>query len=167
MKRPALQNQRVAVRGMASRARMVFGTLKKRAPGWDFNPRPSGLITAAPPTELQGQTGAARGKWRCQLHGNEHVQVQGWVTFITNVGRVAQLEQIELYEFRKYCAELTECNPHKNLSESHYQKMYQNTFVQHQVNFHRIIVLSLEWTDKFSFRHLEQKWDIALRTLLI
>ena len=27
----------------------------------------------------------------------------GRVTFITNVGRVAQLEQIELYEFRKYC----------------------------------------------------------------
>ena len=28
-------------------------------------------------------------KWRCQLHGNEYVQVQGRVTFITNVGRVA------------------------------------------------------------------------------
>ena len=25
---------------------------------WELNPRPSGLITAAPPTELQGQTGA-------------------------------------------------------------------------------------------------------------
>ena len=27
-----------------------------------MNPRPSSLITAAPPTELQGQTGAGRGK---------------------------------------------------------------------------------------------------------
>ena len=34
-------------------------------PGWDLNPRPSSLITAAPPTGLQGQTGAGRGKWRC------------------------------------------------------------------------------------------------------
>ena len=47
------------------------------------------LITAAPPTELQGQTGAGRGKRKCQLHGNEYVQVQGRVTFITNFGRVA------------------------------------------------------------------------------
>ena len=44
---------------------------------------------AAPPTELQGQTGAGRGKWRCQLHGNEYVHVQGRVTFMTSVGRVA------------------------------------------------------------------------------
>ena len=43
-------------------------------------PRPSGQIPAAPPTEPQGQTGAGRGKWRCQSHGNEHVQVQGKAT---------------------------------------------------------------------------------------
>ena len=34
-------------------------------PGWELNPRPSGLISAVPPTELQSQTGAGRGKWRC------------------------------------------------------------------------------------------------------
>ena len=33
-----------------------------------LNPRLSGLITAAPPTELQGQTGAGRGKCRSQFH---------------------------------------------------------------------------------------------------
>ena len=46
---------------------------RKLWPGWELNSRPSGLITAAPwpPTELQCQTGAGRGKWRCQLHGNE------------------------------------------------------------------------------------------------
>ena len=33
MKRPALQNKRVAVLRMAFRARKVFGTLEKRAPG--------------------------------------------------------------------------------------------------------------------------------------
>ena len=32
MKRPALQNKRVAVLGMALRARKVFGTFEKRAP---------------------------------------------------------------------------------------------------------------------------------------
>ena len=58
-------------------------------PGWELYPQPLGLITAAPPTELQGQTGASRGRWRCQLHGNEYVQVQGRVMFIANIGRVA------------------------------------------------------------------------------
>ena len=33
MKRPALQNKRVTVLGMALRARKVFGTFEKRAPG--------------------------------------------------------------------------------------------------------------------------------------
>ena len=33
MKRPALQNKRVAVLGMALRARKVFGTFEKWAPG--------------------------------------------------------------------------------------------------------------------------------------
>ena len=39
---------------------MEMGPHKDRGklwPGWELNPRPSGLITAAPPTELQGQTG--------------------------------------------------------------------------------------------------------------
>ena len=36
---------------------------------------------AALPTELQGQTEADRGNWRSQIHGKEHVQVQG-VTFM-------------------------------------------------------------------------------------
>ena len=36
-------------------------------PGWELNPRLSGLITTAPPTELQGQTGAGRGKWRFSI----------------------------------------------------------------------------------------------------
>ena len=47
---------------------MEMGPHKDRGklwPGWELNPRPSGLITAVPPTELQGQTGAGRGKWRC------------------------------------------------------------------------------------------------------
>ena len=29
--------------------------------GWELNPQASGLITAAPPTQLQGQTRAGRG----------------------------------------------------------------------------------------------------------
>ena len=33
MKRPALQNERVVVLRMAFRARKVFGTFEKRAPG--------------------------------------------------------------------------------------------------------------------------------------
>ena len=50
-----------------------------------MNPRPSSLITAAPPTELQGQTGAGRGKW----HGNEYVDTRkGYVGLATH-GRVA------------------------------------------------------------------------------
>ena len=69
---------------------------RKLWPGWELNPPPSGLITATPLTELQGQTGTGRGKWRCQLPGNEYIQVQGWVTFITNVGRVAL--HITLYD---------------------------------------------------------------------
>ena len=47
---------------------MEMGPHKDRGklwPGWELNPRPSGLFTAAPPTELQGQTGAGRWKWRC------------------------------------------------------------------------------------------------------
>ena len=36
MKRPALQNKWVAVLGMALRARKVFGTFEKRAPGYGF-----------------------------------------------------------------------------------------------------------------------------------
>ena len=38
MKRPALQNKRVAVLDMALRARKVFGTFEKRAPGPDGLP---------------------------------------------------------------------------------------------------------------------------------
>ena len=41
MKRPALQNQRVAVLGMAFWARMVFGTFEKRAPGACFSKGPN------------------------------------------------------------------------------------------------------------------------------
>ena len=37
MKRTALQNQRVAVLGMAFRAQMVFGTFEKQAPGLYLN----------------------------------------------------------------------------------------------------------------------------------
>ena len=37
MKRPALQNKRVAVLGMALRARKVFGTFEKRAPQFRRN----------------------------------------------------------------------------------------------------------------------------------
>ena len=44
--------------------------------------RSSGLITAAPPTELQSQAGAGRGILRCQIHSNECVQVQGRVRFL-------------------------------------------------------------------------------------
>ena len=55
---------------------------EKLWPGWELNPRPSGLITAALPTELKGQTGTGRGNWRCQIHGNEHVQVQGSGTLL-------------------------------------------------------------------------------------
>ena len=40
MKRPALQNQRVAVLGMAFRARMVFGTFEKQAPGLNGDSNP-------------------------------------------------------------------------------------------------------------------------------
>ena len=54
-----------------------------------IEPRLSDLITASSPTERQGQTGAGRGKLRFQLHGSEYVQVQGGVTSITNVGRLA------------------------------------------------------------------------------
>ena len=64
---------------------MEMGLHKDREklwPGWEMNPRPSGLITASPPTELQGQTGAGRGNWRCQIHSNEYVQVQGRVRFL-------------------------------------------------------------------------------------
>jgi len=40
---------------------MEMGPHKDRGkllPGWELNSRPSGWITAAPPTELQGHTGA-------------------------------------------------------------------------------------------------------------
>ena len=37
MKRPALQNKQVAVLRMAFRARKVFGTFEKRAPGLKTN----------------------------------------------------------------------------------------------------------------------------------
>ena len=73
---------------------MELGPHKDRGklwPGWDLNSRPSGLITTAPPTETQGQTGAGRGNWRCQFHGNEYVQLstrKGYV-FVANVCRVA------------------------------------------------------------------------------
>ena len=63
---------------------MELGPPKDREklwPGWELNPRPSGLITATPPTVLQGQTGAGCGSWRCQVQGNEYVQVQGRVSF--------------------------------------------------------------------------------------
>ena len=39
MKRPALQNERVVVLRMAFRARKVFGTFEKRAPGLGFETR--------------------------------------------------------------------------------------------------------------------------------
>ena len=57
---------------------MALGPHKHREklwPGWDTPP--SGLIIGAPPTELQGQTGAGRGNWRRQVHGNEYVQEKG------------------------------------------------------------------------------------------
>ena len=40
------------------------------------------MITAAPPTELQGQAGAGRADWRCQVHGNEYVQVHTTQPFL-------------------------------------------------------------------------------------
>ena len=55
---------------------------KKLRAGWELNPQLSGYITAALPIELQGQTGAGRGNWRCQIDGNEYVQVQRRVTFL-------------------------------------------------------------------------------------
>ena len=55
---------------------------EKLWPGWELNPRPSGLNTAALPTELQGQTGAGLGNWRCKIHGSEYVQVQGKGTLL-------------------------------------------------------------------------------------
>jgi len=73
---------------------MELGPHKDRGklwPGWELNSRPSGWITAAPPTETQSQTGAGRGNWRCQFHGNEYVQLstrKGYV-FVANVSRVA------------------------------------------------------------------------------
>ena len=63
---------------------MEMGPHKDRGklwPGWELNPRHSGLITTAPPTELQGQTGAGRGKWRCKWHGNT-IYLTGWYTAI-------------------------------------------------------------------------------------
>ena len=56
--------------GKWKEALIVYYNYKERLrgklwPGWDLNTRPSSLITAAPPTELQSQTGAGRGKWRC------------------------------------------------------------------------------------------------------
>ena len=42
--------------------------------GWELNPRPSGYITTALPTELQRQMGAGRGNLTCQCHGNEYVK---------------------------------------------------------------------------------------------
>ena len=71
---------------MRALARLIeLGPYKDREelwPEWELNPRPSSLFTAAPPTELQGQAGAGRGNWRCQVHANEYVQVQGRVTFL-------------------------------------------------------------------------------------
>ena len=58
---------------------MEMGPHKNREklwPEWELNPRPSGKITAALPTERQSQTGAGRGNWRCQFYGNEYEQVQ-------------------------------------------------------------------------------------------
>ena len=85
---------------------MELGPHKDRGklwPGWELNSRPSGLITAAPPTETQGQTGAGRGNWRCQFHGNEYVQLstrKGYV-FVANVCRVALIvEQIQWRHLR-------------------------------------------------------------------
>ena len=39
-----------------------YPSFEQLGPGWELNPQPSCLITAAPPTELQRQTGAGRGK---------------------------------------------------------------------------------------------------------
>ena len=53
---------------VAGLEKMEMGPHKDREklwPGWELNPRPSGQISAAPPTEPQGQTGAGRGNWRC------------------------------------------------------------------------------------------------------
>ena len=49
---------------------MEMGPHKDREklwPGWELNPRPSGLIIAALPTELQSQTGAGRVKGRAKV----------------------------------------------------------------------------------------------------
>ena len=40
---------------------------EKLWPGWELNPLPTDLITAALPTELLGQVGAGRGKWRFEI----------------------------------------------------------------------------------------------------
>ena len=55
-------------------------------------PRPSGQITAALPTEPQGQTRAGRANLRCQCHGNEYAQVQGRVTFLQTLALVTCTE---------------------------------------------------------------------------
>ena len=56
MKRPALQNNQVGVLRMAFRARKVFGTFEKRAPGIDamnnihYLPEPVCFVTVYRPT---------------------------------------------------------------------------------------------------------------------
>ena len=76
-------------------------------PGWDLNPRPSGLITAAPPTELQGQTGAGRGKWRCKWHGNEYVDKRKGYVALATYGRVALISATQfIYFSRLYCIDV-------------------------------------------------------------
>ena len=48
----------------------------------EIEPKTFGFDHHCPLTELQGQTGAGRGNWRCEIHGNEYVQVQGSVKFL-------------------------------------------------------------------------------------
>ena len=57
---------------------------EKLLPGWELNKRPSGLIIAAPPTELQGQTGAGRGKWRCNPPLYLHIHCRDINIFISH-----------------------------------------------------------------------------------
>ena len=61
MKRPALQNKRVAVLGMALRARKVVGTFEKRAPDWNLIVRLIGKVHATANASYTGQINLAAG----------------------------------------------------------------------------------------------------------
>ena len=86
---------------------MVLGPHKDREklwPGWELNPRPSGLITVAPPTELEGQMRGAFGNWRSQVHGNELCTSTGGGGYIfVNIDRVFIPDIHSAHQFFQWC----------------------------------------------------------------